>query len=232
MGRRWDGKGTEPWQNQGMGSLAASPSSPASAAVALWLRRALHQLHGQKRAQTKLEGVEAGFTLVELLVVLLIMAVLLAIAIPTFLGVRTSAQDRAIQSDLTNSLMSAKAEYAKAGSFAATPTLEVQLLASAEPNLIFDPATVEPAKGSNALSVDTSPDGQQVLLVGYSASGGCWAIEDNEGVAAAAVLANTMPYTSQGEYYATWPESTGSCDDAGLAASTPVWTPRGYPGTV
>ena len=32
-------------------------------------------------------GADAGFTLIELMVVLLIMAILLAIAIPTFLGV-------------------------------------------------------------------------------------------------------------------------------------------------
>ncbi len=34
---------------------------------------------------------EGGFTLIELMVVLLIIAILLAIAIPTFLGVTSSA---------------------------------------------------------------------------------------------------------------------------------------------
>ena len=48
------------------------------------------------------EGLEEGFTLIELMVVLLIIAILLAIAIPTFLGVTNSASDRAAQSNLTN----------------------------------------------------------------------------------------------------------------------------------
>src|ERR1700734_883204 len=54
---------------------------------------------------------EAGFTLIELMVVLLIIAILLAIAIPTFLGVANSAGDRAAQSNLTNALTEAKAIY-------------------------------------------------------------------------------------------------------------------------
>ncbi len=54
---------------------------------------------------------EAGFTLIELMVVLLIIAILLAIAIPTFLGVANSAGDRASQSNLTNALTEVKALY-------------------------------------------------------------------------------------------------------------------------
>ena len=49
-------------------------------------------------------GRTSGFTLIELMVVLLIIAILLAIAIPTFLGVTSSANDRATQSNLTNAL--------------------------------------------------------------------------------------------------------------------------------
>src|SRR5579863_8748036 len=57
------------------------------------------------------EAADAGFTLIELMVVLLIIAILLAIAIPTFLGVTGSANDRASQSNLTNALTEAKALY-------------------------------------------------------------------------------------------------------------------------
>ena len=45
---------------------------------------------------------EAGFTLIELMVVVLLIAILIAIAIPTFLGARSRAQDRAAQSNLRN----------------------------------------------------------------------------------------------------------------------------------
>lgn len=62
---------------------------------------------------TMLDGsnAESGFTLIELMVVLLIIAILLAIAIPTFLGVSGSARDRAAQSNLTNALTEAIAYY-------------------------------------------------------------------------------------------------------------------------
>ena len=45
---------------------------------------------------------ERGFSLVELMVVVLIIAVLIAIAIPTLLGARQRANDRAVQSNLRN----------------------------------------------------------------------------------------------------------------------------------
>ena len=51
---------------------------------------------------------DEGFTLIELMVVVLIIAILLAIAIPTFLGAQNRAKDRAAQSDLRNALTAAK----------------------------------------------------------------------------------------------------------------------------
>src|SRR3954453_3515651 len=51
---------------------------------------------------------EDGFTLIELMVVVLIIAILIAIAIPTFLGAQNRARDRGAQSDLRNALTAAK----------------------------------------------------------------------------------------------------------------------------
>src|SRR3974377_1447324 len=45
------------------------------------------------------------------MVVLLIIPILLAIAIPTFLGVTSSARDRAGQSNLTNAMTEVEAQY-------------------------------------------------------------------------------------------------------------------------
>src|SRR5476651_2702755 len=77
---------------------------------------ALRRLRQSQTAELEGRGAaEAGFTLIELMVVLLIIAILLAIAIPTFLGVTSSANDRAAQSNLTNGLTEATAQYQSAG---------------------------------------------------------------------------------------------------------------------
>jgi type IV pilus assembly protein PilA len=50
----------------------------------------------------RLQREEDGFTLIELMVVVLIIAILMAIAIPTFLGAQNKAKDRAAQANLKN----------------------------------------------------------------------------------------------------------------------------------
>ena len=186
------------------------------------LARALRQVSEQKRSRQGLEGAESGFTLIELMVVLLIMAILLAIAIPTFLGVKSGAQDRAVQSNLTNALTSAKAAYANNGSYAATAS-EVTALTSAEPNISFESAAA--SSGTNNLSVASSTDGQQLLLVGYSQSGTCWAAEDNEGDTTGNLTGTPATLGVEYEHYSeasTAGATSGPCSATGVAAITPT----------
>jgi type IV pilus assembly protein PilA len=184
------------------------------------LVRALRRAYEQKKGRQAVEGAEAGFTLIELMVVLLIMAILLAIAIPTFLGVKTGAQDRAVQSNLTNAMTSAKAAYANGGTYATTAAAEVTSLGSAEPNITFETAAA--TSGTNNLSVSTSTDGQELLLVGYSQSGQCWASADNEGTTAA--ISGAPVASALGVEYTNWTEtSTNTCNQTGLAAAAPTW---------
>ncbi|MCH7585611.1 MAG: prepilin-type N-terminal cleavage/methylation domain-containing protein [Acidobacteria bacterium] len=63
---------------------------------------------------------DEGFTLIELMVVVMIIAVLIAIAIPSFLGFRKSAQDRSAQSELRNVLLSEKAFWLDNGDYTET----------------------------------------------------------------------------------------------------------------
>ena len=54
---------------------------------------------------------DEGFTLIELMVVVLIIAILIAIAIPTFLGARKRAQDKQAQSNIRIALGTEETVY-------------------------------------------------------------------------------------------------------------------------
>jgi type IV pilus assembly protein PilA len=71
-----------------------------------------------KRIRHRLDGnTEQGFTLIELLVVIIIIGILLAIAVPSYLGFRDRAANNAMKSNLRAALPSAEAYYADNGTY-------------------------------------------------------------------------------------------------------------------
>ena len=117
---------------------------------------------------------EDGFTLIELMVVVLIIAILLAIAIPTFLGAQDRARDRGAQSDLRNGLTAAKTIATDdAGLFTNVDAVELQLTEGAlNFDTAADPDFIDVVGGGAALE-------DEVLFFNRSASDNWFAISTN-----------------------------------------------------
>jgi len=78
---------------------------------------------------------EEGFTLIELMMVVLIIAILLTIAIPTFLGARERANDTSAKGDLRVALTAAQVHYADTEDYR---LLTVPIMEEIEPHLEYD----------------------------------------------------------------------------------------------
>lgn len=114
---------------------------------------------------------EGGFTLIELMVVVLIIAILIAIAIPTFLGARQRAQNRAAQSNLRNALTAEKTFYTDAEAY----TDVLATMQGIEPSLTW----VAGAGAQDQVGVAIGGANDSIVCVEtVSSSGTTYAIKD------------------------------------------------------
>ena len=115
---------------------------------------------------------ERGFTLIEVMVVVLILAIIIAIGIPTFLGFRTRAQDTEIKAEVANG---AKVEAAYAAANGSGYSDDPAALNAFEPGLDFSGATDKSLHVKIADAVSPGDDGQ-VLVYARSESGTWFAL--------------------------------------------------------
>lgn len=119
---------------------------------------------------------ERGFTVIELMIVTLIIAILIAIAVPTFAGARQRTNDRATQTLLRHALAAEKILYTGELRYADDSSGDMTAI---EPGLQYD-ATLTPATPGRVAIALSGVD--IVYLSGKSHSGSCFYLVDDAAV--------------------------------------------------
>src|ERR1035437_9856321 len=181
----------------------------------IMLSNLMQRLDQRRAAEFEAEGsAEAGFTLMEMMVVLLILAILLAIAIPTFHGVTGSANDRSAQSNLNTALTNAKTIYQQSNQ--AYPTAASQLASSIstnEPSLPMTTGTSMSSANAGQVGAYTdqgttfNPNAALIFSLAKKTNE-CWWVADNTAVMTTVVAAPpnvTAPWSSSAAFPTTSP---------------------------
>ena len=150
---------------------------------------------------------ERGFTLVELMVVVLIIAILVAIAIPTFLGARDRANDRAAQSNLRFAFIAVRTYFNAESEY----TGDATAMHETDPALTWTSGAPTLADNDRVVSVWASGDGMTVRIGTASRSGDCFFIRD------------VMSDTAAGTSYARMGTTGGVCDVPAAGDWHPTW---------
>lgn len=151
---------------------------------------------------------EDGFSMIELMMVVLVIAVLLAIAIPTYFGTRQRASDRAVQSNVRNALTAARVFYNAEQRY----TSDASVMTAAEPSLSWtttDLDSTAPPRAVRLQVFDVPTTDQTIVVGGRTPEGRCFFLKD------------TMGSALGGVYYDFRAPPSGSC--APPDPADPAW---------
>jgi type IV pilus assembly protein PilA len=170
-----------------------------------------------RRLTERLRDDEQGFTLIELMVVVMILGILLVMGLPTYTGVRARFQDRAAQTDLRNAVLAARILYTDTATFSSADESPGTGLVSIVPNMCYVSGSTASAatgavvcvSGDGNGSISVASTASQFSAARISASNACFVILDG----------------TSGTLYGTTTPANCNADWAGTPGNVTATTP-------